>query len=230
MKKKILIIVGLIIVLIAGFGTKIFNDIQQENNLVTKVNEINKLLEKEDPDFAQIETKLEKQVTKGEYIKVEEAYNEFVKDVIKEISTFKENIKAEELAELLSINNIKKDGKEFTESLKMLNTSKEVANTYKDNYNKLLSDENIMSYINKKKVSDSLKDFYKDDIMGTSKKEDMDKLNNAIDEITRIIENIEKVIVFLKNNANSWEIQGENIAFSNNELVNQYNELVNAIK
>ena len=44
MKKKILIIVGLIILLIAGFGTKIFNDIQQENNLVTKVNEINKLL------------------------------------------------------------------------------------------------------------------------------------------------------------------------------------------
>ena len=40
---------------------------------------------------------------------------------------------------------------------------------------------------------------------------------------------IEKVLNLLSENPNSWTIEGENIVFSNDNLSNQYNELINSI-
>ena len=54
-------------------------------------------------------------------------------------------------------------------------------------------------------------------------------VEDSIDDIIEILNTSEKVLNLLSENPNSWTIEGENIVFSNDNLSNQYNELINSI-
>ena len=58
---------------------------------------------------------------------------------------------------------------------------------------------------------------------------DIEELESSLDSIINMLNNTEIVIDFLTENKDSSQVQGENIMFFSNELVNEYNELTSNI-
>ena len=62
--------------------------------------------------------------------------------------------------------------------------------------------------------------------MGESQYEEITaSLNDLID----VLNKSNNIIDFLKENSGSWEIQNDMIVFSTNELIDEYNNLVNEL-
>ena len=59
--------------------------------------------------------------------------------------------------------------------------------------------------------------------------EDNLKLNSDIDNYYELLNNLENLIIFLKENKDNWIIQDNKIAFNNNDLINTYNDLLDKI-
>ena len=92
-----------------------------------------------------------------------------------------------------------------------------------------MTKEKAMSYIEDKGLDSYYVDLYEQEFVG-----DMDSIKDttvedSIDDIIEILNTSEKVLNLLSENPNSWTIEGENIVFSNDNLSNQYNELINSI-
>ena len=60
-------------------------------------------------------------------------------------------------------------------------------------------------------------------------KEDLENLKQTIKEYDTWLDNIDAVLNFLYSNNDKWNIKDNNILFKSNELVAEYNELVNKV-
>ena len=200
MKKKIIIVVAVILVAIIGvIGYMVISDMGQEDKLKTEISEISDLSNAENIDIDEINKRLDRTVTKGDYAKVENA------------------------------DNYKTDGKEFIESKKYISTTRQKLEECKEKYSEYMTKEKAMSYIEDKGLDSYYVDLYEQEFVG-----DMDSIKDttvedSIDDIIEILNTSEKVLNLLSENPNSWTIEGENIVFSNDNLSNQYNELINSI-
>ena len=54
-------------------------------------------------------------------------------------------------------------------------------------------------------------------------------VEDSIDEIISLLDTSEKVLNLLSNNQDTWNVEGDNIVFSNDSIRNQYDELINSI-
>lgn len=81
MKKKIIIAVVVIVALIIGvLGYMVISDMGQEDKLKTELSEINDLANAETIDMDEINKRLDRTVTTGDYAKVEEAFKSYLRD------------------------------------------------------------------------------------------------------------------------------------------------------
>ena len=87
-----------------------------------------------------------------------------------------------------------------------------------------------MSYIENEKLDSYYVDIYEKEFAEEIATIDDESLEKSLDEIIEILNISEKVLNLLSENPNSWTIEGENIVFSDENLSNQYDELVNSIK
>ncbi len=123
---------------------------------------------------------------------------------------------------LTTYENFQNDGPEFTESKAYIIETKEKLENYKTAYQELYTEEKADSYLETNLDSYYI-DFYHQ-IIG-DEEEDTTTVNN-IDEIIEILTNSETVIDFLIENKNSWTLKNNMISFANDELSNQYSELI----
>ena len=81
MKKKIIIVVTVILVAIIGvIGYMVVSDMGQEDKLKTELSEINDLANAENIDMDEINKRLDRTVTTGDYAKVEDAFKSYLRD------------------------------------------------------------------------------------------------------------------------------------------------------
>lgn len=85
-----------------------------------------------------------------------------------------------------------------------------------------------------KRKRSSLDDYYielyRNELVGDIEKEKADKtVENSINEIIDVMNNSEDVIDFLVKNKGKWKIDGEDIVFDNQKLIDEYQELINKI-
>ena len=81
MKKKVLIVLGVIIlIVVALIAYAVIDDLQQEKKLIGELVEINELSNAETIDMDKINEHLNRTVTKGDYAVVEQAYKQYLKD------------------------------------------------------------------------------------------------------------------------------------------------------
>ena len=85
-----------------------------------------------------------------------------------------------------------------------------------------------MSYIEDKNLDEYYVNFYKDEIVKDMESNDT-TVADSIDEIIAILQNSEKVIDFLIANKNNWKIENDSIVFNNEDLSNQYMDLITQI-
>ena len=231
MKKKILIVLLIIIVIaIIGVGYFVYTDLQQEEKLKTELTELSELSNAQDIDINEINNRLDRIVTKGDYATVEEAFKTYLREIFDNSLQMANILNDEKITTLLTAENYQDDGKDFKNSKEYITTTKATLEDCKNKYTEFLTEEKAMSYINDKGLDSYYTDLYKEEFVGDMTLASQDTtVQDSIDEIIELLNTSEKVLNLLSENQNSWEIDGENIVFDNENLSNQYDELINSL-
>ena len=230
MKKKIIIAVVVIVVLIVGvLGYMVISDMGQEDKLKTELSEINDLANAETIDMDEINKRLDRTVTTGDYAKVEEAFKSYLRDNFDNSIEIADLINDERITTLLTADNYKTDGKDFTESKNYISTTKQKLKECKEKYSEYMTKEKAMSYIEDKGLDSYYVDLYEQEYVGDMDSAKDTTVEDSIDEIISLLDTSEKVLNLLSNNQDTWNVEGDNIVFSNDSIRNQYDELINSI-
>lgn len=231
MKKKILIAILVIIViafLVVGYF--VISDMIQEDKLKTELAEINELSNAETIDMNAINERLDRRITTGDYAIVEDAFKTYLRENFDNSLQIAEILNDEKITTLLTAENYQEDGKDFTESKNYITTTREQLENCKTKYTEFLTEEKAMSYINDKGLDSYYTDLYKQEFVGDIETAgNDDTVENSIDEIISILNTSEKVLNLLSENQDSWEMNGESILFNNENISNQYDELINSL-
>lgn len=217
-----IVLVLVILVVIVGIllGGKVINKLKLDR-------EIKSLAEKniDSEDFNNI-----KAVSSGQYQDVEIAIKEFYKDYSIYKKEFMDKLKDEKIKNMLSIQNYQNDGPEFTQSLEYIKSSKEEFNKISDNITTILTEENIMSRIENKNLDNYYIQLYRNYFFSEDKLienlqttyqdvQDAKTLNN------NLYNNETKILTFLSENKESWEILDNKLTFNSANLSEEYNKL-----
>lgn len=231
MKKKILITLLIIIVIaLIGVGYFVFTDMQQEEKLKTELTELSELSNAQNIYIDEINNRLDRIVTKGDYSIVEEAFKTYLRENFDNSIKIANILNDEKITSLLTVENYKEDGKDFIKSKDYITTTKTSLEDCKNKYTEFLTEEKAMSYINDKGLDSYYTDLYKEEFVGDMSSASQDTtVQDSIDEIIKLLNTSEKVLNLLSENQNSWELDGENIVFDNQNLSNQYDELINSL-
>lgn len=230
MKKKVLIsIVIIVVILLATFGYFIAKDLMQEEKLLSELDEINTIVNSENINIDEINAKLNSTITNGDYAIVEQAFKSYLKDSFNTSMKIAELLNDERITNVLTVENYKKDGKEFKETKEYINATKEELENCKKEYNEFLTTDKAMSYITDKGLDSYYTDWYRDELVGDMESNQDKTVSNSIDDIIELLNKSEDIINFLAQNKNNWQIDGENIVFSNENLSDKYNELLDKL-
>lgn len=229
-KTKILITIGVvlaILIIVACAGVFYFIGLESEQQ--AKLQEELQAIENYTQDGANInydelQSVLERTVTKGKYEIIEKASKQYLTDVVNTQKEIMELLKDERFGTMLSIQNYKEDGPEFVKTKEFITTTKDAINKYKEELVRLLSEEAVMSYIKEKDLNEKYIEAYRQGVSGELEKQDVTKmLDESLGEVLKVLDTAEKIINLLVENKSSWAIQGENIAFYKQDLLDQYN-------
>lgn len=228
MKKKILIVLAIIIVIaFVAIGYMVISDWRQEEKLNTELEELSSLTNAEEIDIEQIEERLNRTVTTGDYEVVERAFKQYLSDNFDNMIQIADILNDERMITLLTAENYEKDGPEFTETKKYLTETKQKLEELKNTYVEFYTEEKVMSYINDKGLDEYYVDYYKNEIVGDiASVEEINIVESSIDEVVAILEKTEEVIDLLIENNGAWQVENGNIVFESDSLSNQYNELI----
>ena len=233
MKKKLLITIVILITILVITVTVIFghfikNDLTMENNLTKEVTEINLLIENNSKD-TNIDKRLNTINTGGDYMLVEKAAKRYLKDKRKLFTSLYTTLDStDKIEKVLTMENIKADAKNFTNTMKLLNTTGLELTNLREKYINLTSEKTILSYLNKNlREDDYYKEYYLDELMQDMSKKEEDL--KAIDDMLETIIGLKEVFNFLITNQNYWNIENDKVMFSSEELYNTYEQLLTRI-
>lgn len=231
MKKKILIIVGIIILIVIGvIAYFVITDLQQEDKLTAELQEISNLVNSQNIDTDQINERLDRTVTRGDYAVVEQSFKQYLKDNFDVSMKIADILNDEKLTTILTADNYKQDGKDFVETKNYISTTRDQLETYKTEYKDFFTEDKVMSYINDKNLDSYYTDLYKQELVGDIESDNETELvESAINDVIGILDIYEEVINFLVDNQNSWNVQDDTIEFTSESLQNQYNSLIDKL-
>lgn len=231
MKKKILIIVGIIILIVIGvIAYFVITDLQQEDKLTAELQEISNLVNSQNIDIDQINERLDRTVTRGDYAVVEQSFKQYLKDNFDVSMKIADILNDEKLTTILTADNYKQDGKDFIETKNYISTTRDQLETYKTEYKDFFTEEKVMSYINDKNLDSYYTDLYKQELVGDIESDnETEVVESAVNDVIGILDIYEEVINFLVDNQNSWNVQDDTIEFTSESLQNQYNSLIDKL-
>ena len=232
MKKPVLIIIAIIVVVaIAVFGYMVVSDLGQEKELTAELEEITTLVNAEELDTDQIQERLDRTVTNGDYATVERGFKQYISDGLDNVTRISEILEDERLVTGLTAENYQEDGPEFTETKAYIEETRQELQELKTAYSEFFTEEKAMSYINDKGLDSYFVDYYKNEVIGdVEAANDTEEVESSIDEVISILDTTENVINFLSENKDSWEIENNMIMFNDDNLSRQYDELVAKIQ
>lgn len=223
--KKVFLLIGIIIVIIvAVFGYLIVDDLKQEDILKQEiVNVSNKDLV---TGNFEIEVK-----TKGDYAYIEEAIKNYYKKLSDNIKVLNNYLTNEDLMNVLSADNINRDGPSFTNSYKLLSDTKASSTNAMNEIVDLCKEETIKNLLDKKKVDDYSYELYLDLMYSKDDLADMKIISDDMQELSNnlntFLDKVINILNFLERNASAWSIEEGQLYFTSTALVNEYNNLYN---
>ena len=232
MKKAIIgVIIAIVLVAVVGIGVLVVNDFRQEDILRQEMLEFENLTRAENIDLDQIDQRIRELKTTGDYGVLEKAMKDYLADVVNASVSIANVLNDERIVNALTPENYVEDGPDFVQTKQFLEEAKGKIEQYKEEVLTLLTNEGAMSYIQDKNLDQYYIDLYKEIALSedTAIEENNAELENSLDEAMRILDAETQIINFLSENKDGWEMQGENIVFSSEELQNQYNEYISQI-
>ncbi len=231
MKKKLLLIVGVIVALFIGLVSYyVIIDLKQEDILLKELDEINMLSNESNIDIDKIYNMLDRTVTKDDYAKVERAFKNYLKDSFDNILKISSILEDDRLVNILTAQNYINDGKDFINTKEYIESTINNLKTYKEEYINYFTEEKVMSYVYKYNLDSYYIDLYKNEFVGDIEAQTIDKtVENSIDEVLDFLNLSNQVIDLLRYNQDSWYIEENMIVFNDDKLSNEYDNLINSI-
>lgn len=225
-KKNVIILISTVFIIIILIAIFVVKDLRQEKTLRDEIASIQELAGLEQMDMDAVNEKLGRIVTTGDYAKVEKAVKNYMADNFNNAITIAEALNDEVLTNALTAENYMSDGPDFVKTKLLLNDLKERLTNAKEEMKRLSEDETVMSYLKDKEDSYYV-DLYKE-IIGEeeSASEDAIEIEQSIDEVLDMVAVEQSVIDFLSENKGQWTVQDGIIAFSDEALNVQYNQLL----
>lgn len=219
MKKYWWVILLIVLVIVGVLIYFVSSDLKEEERLLAEMDAVYELMNTH--NTSELNKKLDKIITTGDYAVVEKAAKNYTKDLYNTIINISDILDDDRIMTLTTYENYENDGPNFIESKAYIIETKEKLENYKNIYQELYTKEKANSYLEKNLDSYYL-DFYHQ-IIG---KEDNKEVIDNIDEIVMILNNSLTVLNFLVDNQDFWTLENEMISFDNEQLSNQYNELI----
>lgn len=211
------------------FGSVIFYSVNQELKIENDLSEIDYLVNYDmfDP---RIDDLLNNYVTSGNYLVVEKATKEYLKDIIYYARRIDELNDNEEFIMVLSMENFYSDMPEFNDSLRIIaDVSLEITDI-QENFVNLLQEDVVLSYLDDN-IFSYYKDYYKELIFDAdSIEDDALTVESNLDFVLSVLDLYEEFYTFLKDNKDNWVIDGEYIYFSNTDLEEEYLDILYRIE
>lgn len=217
------IIVWLILAGVVSIGGFILINVNYQITLEDEIWTIENEMSDEYVDEYFLNERFNTIVSDGNYKDVEKAIKTYLKEyynTYKSIRTIYENDK---ITSILSYENMLIDGPNFETSIPYIEKVINKLNNLKETEEKLYNRDYYMNFYEGK---DSFyKEYYEEQIKDylvnqKSIKEDME-------EVIKIIELEKEILVFLKDNQNSWSLQNQNIYFTDQNVEREYYLLIN---
>lgn len=228
-QKKIIAIVAVVaflVIIVAGVRGY---DVNQTRILAQ---EVDKLVKNRDLSTDTIDVDDIK--SSGEYAKVEKAIKTYLNDYAVEVQKLISISKEDKITNLLSIQNYKEDGPEFTETLAYIEETTKKLDESSEKAIKLMEKDEMFNYIENYDLSNKYKELYKtlmlDEETEKDLKEAQTELQNSVDKLKNNLQVATEILNFLKENKSSWQIQNNLVMFNNQTLLKQYNEYTRKLK
>ena len=227
--KKVLIGVGAFVALVVILLTVlIVKDLNQEEKLRQELNEIDSLINFSNFDYDTVNERLGKTISNGDYLVVEKAAKKYLKDTIDIILEIADIMEDETLTSILTAQNYLEDGPNFINSKIYIKNTKEQLENYKTKVLKQFDNETVLSYIENKNLDSYYVDFYKSLSFSSeaeinNNKQDMEE---SIDSIINMLNVYDEIIDFLIANKNDWVVEDGYIIFENEQLSEEYSNLL----
>ena len=191
----ILILIGIIIFLI-------LRNFFLDKKLKDEITETYELIIMDEYNYKDIYEKIDNIVTKEGYAIVEDSAKDYLLDYFLEVLNLDETYEKANVENIISIENIKKDGKEFKNSKETLSSLKESIEDIEKEILNNLNKEKMISYINDKNLANSYiklyesLDFMKEKNIEKRKNQIEDKVNSYLSKINKIEEVIDFFFFF----------------------------------
>jgi len=225
LKITLMVIGGIVLLFCILIGVFVVNDFKTEDKLNQEVEEITNILEATDFDEKKLNDKLNHTVARGDYYKVERAYKNYIRDYMKTLNNIISFYDDLNIDNILSIDNLKKDGKDYVNSRITINNNIDKLNGLKENFDSLKNKDKVLSYLDKN-LDSYYVDYYKKIIGEIEQTETEKELSSYLDESSKILDNISKIFVFLSENKDYYEIGEDTLYFKRDDLLKQYNEMI----
>ncbi len=211
------------------FGSVIFYSVNQELKIENDLSEIDYLVNYDmfDP---RIDDLLNNYVTSGNYLVVEKATKEYLKDILYYARRIDELNDNEEFIMVLSMENFYSDMPEFNDSLRIIaDVSLEITDI-QENFVNLLQEDVVLSYLDNN-IFSYYQDYYKELIFDAdSIEDDALTVESNLDFVLSVLDIYEEFYTFLSDNKDDWTVDGEYIYFSNTELEEEYLDILYRIE
>ncbi|HIU11517.1 MAG TPA: hypothetical protein IAB65_02325 [Candidatus Onthocola stercorigallinarum] len=211
------------------FGVIIFYSVNQELKIENNLSEIDYLVNYDmfDP---RIDDLLNNYVSSGNYLVVEKATKEYLKDILYYARRIDELNDNEEFIMVLSMENFYSDMPEFNDSLRIIaDVSLEITDI-QDNFVNLLQEDVVLTYLDDN-IFSYYKDYYKELIFDAdSIEDDALTVESNLDFVLSVLDLYEEFYTFLSDNKDDWIVDGEYIYFSNTDLEEEYLDILYRIE
>lgn len=232
MGKKIIIgcfaIIGALF-LVFGIIVAFFvvSDFKQEDKLDAELEEIYELSwNPENADFKEISKRLNRIVTKDDYAVVEKAMKSYISDVFENNMRIVELLDDEGLVNVLTAENYENDGPEFSQTKIYISRTRGAYQECKRVHKELLTEDKMMSYIENCDVDSYYVDFYQERMDTVLSWDEDGTVEESLNFMLNLMDLFDDVISFLSENKSSWEIVDGYITFDNDDLAEQYDNLL----
>lgn len=216
--KKIIAIIAIVVVVIliaiVGVGSFVNENVQKQ--IISK--EIDKI-----NNTSEVDKEIK---SKGKYADVEKVLKDYVLEYQSVANEIKDQYQNEKFTSILSADNYKNDGPEFTESRKLISDAKAKGEEVKTKLNEMITDE----YKEKRATDNGLSGKYKDLFVDSIQFEkELEEVNSTIDNVNNYLAKIEDVFNFLNENKDNWEVKNTRVEFNQISLVTKYNSLITSV-
>lgn len=230
-KKKIFIGIGsIILIMVALIALFVVRDLKQEDTLKKELTRIDEMIDFPNVDVNKVNDRLNNTVTKGDYQKVEKAFKNYYRDYLNSTVKITTILEDEQLFKVVSIDNYKKDGPNFTKTTEYISNARNVLTSELEKMNKYLNHDEVMKYVTSKTNDEYYVNLYKEFMPSKKELDDYRKdINESVNGIIGLLNKSDDVIKFLITNKESWTIENDGIVFNSSSLSNQYKELLSLI-